>query len=180
MMKYGQLLDPQIKMHRQYFREMCKLLGIYVLYRPIIECDTKNKYTTYAEIDVNYKEPMLIGCIFDEHPTQKTLRKMGWSSELQDNSSFIHVDYDLPELQVGCLFIIPSALDNAVGRIFRVVSMETGMIYPASVTCEIVPEYINEFDTVFDYDGSDTCVLGEEELGPTSALTENELDLLGE
>lgn len=58
--------------------------------------------------------------------------------------------------------------------------METGMIYPASVTCEIVPEYINEFDTVFDYDESDTCILGEEELGPTSALTENELDLLGE
>lgn len=177
-MKYGQLLDPQIKMHRQYFREMCKLLGVYVLYRPILARDTDKKYTTYAEIDVDYDKPMLVGCIFDEHPTQKTLRKMGWSSELQENSSMIHVDYDLPNLQVGCLFIIPSALDNSEGRLFRVVTIETGMIYPASVTCELVPEFINNFDTVYEYESSDKPILGQEELGPTSALTERELDLI--
>ena len=31
--KYGTLLHPEIKIYRQYFREMVKLHGIYVLYR---------------------------------------------------------------------------------------------------------------------------------------------------
>ena len=31
--KYGLLLNSNIKLHRQYFREMCRLLGINVLYR---------------------------------------------------------------------------------------------------------------------------------------------------
>ena len=80
--KYGQLIHPEIKIHRQYFREMVKLLGIYVLYRAPKK---EKKYTTYAEIDVNYERPIKIGCIFDEHPSQQSLKKMGWMSELQDN-----------------------------------------------------------------------------------------------
>ena len=146
--KYGTLLTPDIRMHRQYFREMVKLLGIRVLYRAPIE--RKDKYTTYAEMDANYYPPILIGCIFDEHPTQRTLKKMGWVSELNENSSFIHVDYDLEGLQQGGLFIIPSGLDKGKGRLFRIVRMSVGIVYPASVTCEIVPEYIDNFETIAD------------------------------
>ena len=141
--KYGTLLTPDIRMHRQYFREMCKLIGIRVLYRaPKPGC----KYTTYAEIDANYYPPVLIGCIFDEHPSQRTLKRMGWVSELNESSSFIHVDYDLDLLQHGALFIVPSGIDDGKGRLFRVVKMATSMVYPASITCEIVPEYTNAFD----------------------------------
>ena len=43
--KYGQLLNQNIKLHRQYFREMCKLLGIYVIYRAP---RPDKSYTTYA------------------------------------------------------------------------------------------------------------------------------------
>lgn len=143
--KYGILLTPDIKQHRQYFREMCKLLGIRVLYRsPRPGC----KYTTYAEIDANYYPPILVGCIFDEHPSQQTFKKMGWVSELDENSSFIHVDYDLPNLQQGGMFIVPSGLDNGAGRLFRIVKMATSMVYPASITCELVPEYVNNFEDV--------------------------------
>ncbi len=143
--KYGQLLTPDIRIHRQYFREMCKLLGIRVLYRaPKID----KTYTTYREIDANYEDPLLIGCIFDEHPTQQTLKKIGWVSELNENSSFIHVDYDLPGLQQGALFIIPSGLDNGKGRLFRVVKMVNEIVYPSSITCEIVPEYTDDFESV--------------------------------
>lgn len=141
--KYGILLTPDIRQHRQYFREMCKLIGIRVLYR---SPKPGKKYTTYAEIDANYNPPLLVGCIFDEHPSQQTLRKMGWMSELDENSSFIHVDYDLPNLQQGSMFIVPSGLDDGNGRLFRVVKMATSMVYPASITCEIVPEYTNAFD----------------------------------
>ena len=58
----------------------------------------------------------------------------------------IHVPYDLKGLQQGSLFIIPDAFDPKTGRVFRVVQMSAGMIYPASITCEIVPEWANEFD----------------------------------
>ena len=140
--KYGLLLNNDIKLHRGYFDEMIRLLGIQVIYRAPLP---DKHYTTYAEIESNYAEPILVGCIFDEHPTQQTLKKMGWVAELQQNSSFIHVPYDLPDLQQGALFIVPSGIDNAKGRLFRVVSMSTSMVYPASITCEIVPEYENTY-----------------------------------
>ena len=66
---------------------------------------------------------------------------MGWVSELQENSSILHVPYDLPGLEVGALFTLPSGIDNTQGRNFRVVSMQVTMIYPASIACEIAPEY---------------------------------------
>lgn len=177
--RYGKLLHPEIKMHRQWFREMVKLLGIYVLYRAPKK---EKKYTTYAEIDVNYEPPIKIGCIFDEHPTQQTLKKMGWMSELQDNSSIIHVDYDLPHLQQGSIFIIPSGLDDGKARIFRVVKMTTSMIYPASIACEIVPEYIDSFTEYTDngYDTQDEVVLTDEVQGPTYIIDDYDLELLQE
>lgn len=160
--KYGLLLNNDIKLHRGYFDEMIRLLGIQVIYRAPLP---DKHYTTYAEIESNYAEPILVGCIFDEHPTQQTLKKMGWVAELQQNSSFIHVPYDLPDLQQGALFIVPSGIDNAKGRLFRVASMSTSMVYPASITCEIVPEYENTYvpETNDDYVHSTDNLLNEEQ-----------------
>ena len=69
-------------------------------------------------------------------------------AELQEGSSLIHVDYDLPDLQVGALFIVPSGLDGAQGRIFRVIRMWNDIIYPDSITCEIAPEYEDTADEI--------------------------------
>ena len=66
---------------------------------------------------------------------------MGWVAELQESSSIIHVPYDLPNLQVGAQFIVPCGIDHAKGRVFRVISMQNIMVYPASIACEIAPEY---------------------------------------
>lgn len=158
--KYGSLLTPDIKLHRQYFRELCKLLGIRVLYRAPYP---GKEYTIYSEIDSNYEAPILTGCIFEEHPTQQTLKKLGWVSELQEGASLIHVDYDLPNLQRGALFIVPSGLDNTKGRLFRVASLMTSIVYPASVVCEIVPEYENTFNEEdYNFDHSSFNLLNEE------------------
>nr|DAP55330.1 MAG TPA: hypothetical protein [Caudoviricetes sp.] len=159
--KYGKLLTPDIKLHRKYFDEMVKLLGIQVIYR----APRKDKHwTTYSEISSNYKEPLLIGCIFEEHPTQSTMKKRGWVSELQTDSSFIDIAYDTPDIQVGALFIVPSGLDDGKGRLFRCVTMQNSMIYPAAITCEIVPEYenTNTLDNK-DYQHSSFNLLNEEE-----------------
>ena len=159
--KYGTLLTSDIKLHRQWFKEMVKMYGINVIYRPVKE---GKHWTSYAELDTNFDKPMLEGCIFDEHPTQQTLKKMGWISELQDSSSMIHVRYDLPNLQAGCIFIVPSGLDNAKGRMFRVTKLTNGIVYPASITCEIVPEYENTFEeTLHDFKHNGFNLLAEEE-----------------
>ena len=141
-MKYGMLLNKDIKLHRQYFNEMCKLLGISVIYRSLQD---GAKWTNYGEVDANYNPPILLGCIFNDHPDQSTLKKIGWVSELQEGASIIHVPYDTPGLQVGCLFIVPSGLDDGKGRLFRCTKLTNIMVYPASIACEIVPEYENTF-----------------------------------
>ena len=51
--------------------------------------------------------------------------------------------YDLPDLQAGALFEVPSGLDDGKGRLFRVISLSNIMIYPASISCEIALEYEN-------------------------------------
>ena len=143
---YGILLNKDIKLHRFYFKQMVKLLGINCIYRAPLKGG--RNFDAHGDLDANYDKPILIGCIFQDHPDQKTLKKMGWVSELQENSSMIHVPYDTPNLQAGALFIVPSGIDNAEGRVFRVVRMQNTMIYPASITCEIAPEYIDDVEKV--------------------------------
>lgn len=158
---YGRLLDDSAKIHRAYFHEMCTLIGVRVIYRAPLPGKT---YTMYSEIESNYAKPVVTGCIFEEHPTQQTLRKIGWVSELQEGSSLIHVDYDLPGIQQGALFVVPSGIDNAQGRLFRVVQLSNGMIYPSSLICEIVPEYEDTVtaSTVEDYQHSSFNLLNSE------------------
>lgn len=102
-------------------------------------------YTTYAEIKANYYEPEEVGCIFNEHPDQKTMKRLGWNSELSTEPAIVSVPYDLNGLQKGSLFYVPSTFDNTPDRLFRVVEISAAMIYPASLTCKLVPEFYNTF-----------------------------------
>ena len=155
---YGILLTPEIKLHRQYFKEMTKLLGINCIYKAPLPGKTFDKH---GDLSAHYSPGKVVGVIFQEHPDQKTLKKMGWVAELQENSSIIHVPYDLEGLQVGALFIIPSGLDQAKGRVFRVISMQNIMVYPASIACEIAPEYEDVDEPVIhnDYSKNTTTLL---------------------
>ena len=72
----GLLLNEQnIKLSRQFFKEFLRLHGLNVTYRALIP--NSKDYNMYGELDTNYKEPILVRCIYDEHPTQKTMRKLG-------------------------------------------------------------------------------------------------------
>ena len=136
---YGFLLNKNnIQLHRSYFKEMTRLLGINCKYRAPLPNKEKD---IHGDLQTGYGPEMIIGCLFEEHPDQKSLRKAGWVAELQEGSSVIHVPYDLPGLQVDALFEVPSGLDDGKGRLFRVISMSNIMIYPASISCEIALEY---------------------------------------
>lgn len=159
--KFGILLTPDIKLQRKYFIEMCKLLGINVVYRSLRE---GKKWTNYGEINANYNQPILISCIFNEHPDQATLKKMGWVSELQENASIIHIPYDTDKIEVGCLFTIPTGLDDGKARLFRCTKITNIMVYPASIACEIVPEYINTYEeSLNDFKHNSFNLLNEED-----------------
>lgn len=159
--KYGKLLNSDIKLHRKYFDEMVKLLGIQVIYRAP---RPDKHWTTYSEVESNYQKPIVVGCLFEEHPTQSTMKKRGWVSELQENSSLIDVPYDTPDIQVGALFIVPSGLDDGKGRLFRCIKLTNSIVYPAAVTCEIVPEYENTYvESSRDFTHSSFNLLNEED-----------------
>ena len=160
--KYGALIhESDIKLHRTYFKEMCKLLGIKVLY---YAPRNSKGWTTYDEVETNFYEPQLITCIFNEHPNQWTMKKLGWDAEFQESASLISVPYDLEHIQVGAMFAIPTGVDNGKARLFRVSRMSNTMIYPASVTCELIPEYENTYSSAAkDYTRSSMNLLKDEE-----------------
>lgn len=68
------LREDDLKLHRKYFEEMVNLIGIKVVYRAP---KPDKHYTIYTEIESNYEKPKVVGCIFVEHPDQKTMKKMG-------------------------------------------------------------------------------------------------------
>lgn len=162
---YGMLITKDIKLHRQWFKEMVRLHGIICKYKAP---KNSKEFDEHGELDPNnsnYYPEEEVGVIFSEHPDQKTLKKMGWVAELGESSLLIHVPYDLPHLEVGALFIIPAGIDGAAPRTFRVISMQTIMIYPASVTCEIAPEYesTEEKSQLVDFTGQNFTVLMDNE-----------------
>ena len=122
---------------------MVKLIGINVIYRQPMENKT---WDGYGELEGSFYPPTVVGCIFTEHPNQKSLKKLGWVAELNESSSIIEVPYDLPGLQAGALFIVPSGLDNSKGRVFKVTHLENIAVYPATIIYEIVPVYEDAFD----------------------------------
>lgn len=140
----GVLLNSNnIKLRRFHFAQMCRLIGIKAIYRAPKE---DKQWDGWGELDASFYPPETIACVFTEHPNQKTLKKLGWVAELQENNSIIEVPYDLKHLQVGALFIIPSGLDDSKGRVFKVVGMESVAVYPASILCEISPVYEDAFE----------------------------------
>ena len=136
---YGTLIiENNIKLHRMWFKQCVALHGINCKYKAPLN---NKEYDNRGDLQTGYGPEIVVGCLFEEHPNQKSLKKAGWVAELQEGSSMIHVPYDLPDLQVGALFEVPSGLDRSKGRIFRVISMSNIMVYPASIACEIALEY---------------------------------------
>lgn len=141
---YGLLITKDIKLHRSWFKQMTALHGINCKYRAPLE---SKDLDVHGDLQTGYKPAILVGCLFEEHPDQKSLKRAGWVAELQEGASIIHVPYDLPGLQAGALFEIPSGLDNGESRTFRVISLSNIMVYPASISCEIALEYESNDET---------------------------------
>lgn len=160
----GLLLDREniAPLQRFYFDEMVRLKGMNVLYRKV-KANLKN-YTLHGELDARYEPAVVVGCIYNEFTDQKTMKKLGWNAERDESTPVIHVPYDLDGLQAGALFIIPSGLDHAQGRVFKVLDMSSIPIFPASIACKLGPVLENEFERsqVHDFTQTDFNLLNEE------------------
>lgn len=138
------LNEHNIKLQRQWFNEMCHLLGIRAKYR--FPTKSSKDRDINGELYAFYSEETPVFVIYEQNPPHKTMKKLGWVSELDEGLSIISVPYDLPNLQEGCLFKLPAAFDGAEGRLFKVIKMSGVHIYPASITCEVGPVYESDFD----------------------------------
>ena len=159
---YGSLLTPDIKLHRRWFKEMARQYGYTVVYKaPIV--DDKH-YNLMGEYETKFQPPIQVRCIVEEHPTARTTKKLGWNAEQLQDGIIIHVPYDLQDLQVGALFVVPSPFDNSKGRVFRVQELSSIMIYPASIACLLIPEYESTHDkSLDDYSKSNFNLIVEED-----------------
>ena len=130
------LVKSDALMHRRYFQEMLKLYGIDGMYFQVKE--ESKSYNEVGELSAEYLEPVPCQMIFDQVPKVSTLKKLGWTTELDQSQPLIHVDYDLEGLQVGACFNIADPLRPGRGRLFRVTKLSVGIIYPMCVTCQLV------------------------------------------
>lgn len=146
---------------------MCKLKGINVLYRA--PRDSSKQYDLHGElhenIDEQFYEPELVSCIFNEHTDQKSMKKLGWNAERDEQCPVIHVPVELKGLQAGALFIIPSGLDNTQGRVFKVLELSSIAVFPASIACKLGPVLESDFERsqLHDYQHTNFNLLNTEE-----------------
>lgn len=77
----------------------------------------------------------------------------------------IHVAYDVPGIQAGGIFTIPSGLDNAAPRKFKVLRLQNSAIYPSSISCELGPllDDRDELAPVRDFRASNFNLLADDE-----------------
>jgi hypothetical protein len=136
MAPYETLLGSDLEIFRDYFKEALQFYGIPARYYQIKPGETFNES---AELKAGYYDPKRIRVIFNQVPTVRTLKMLGWVTELDmDVQPIVDVMFDLPGLQVGCLISIKDPL-NKKGRLFKITKMSVGILYPASVTCQLVP-----------------------------------------
>ena len=137
----GLLINSDAARFRNYFVEMAKLIGITVLYQYPIDMD----YSTYGdENPLGFSEPTELDIIFEENPSIKTLKKLGWWVEHADRQpSTIQVPYDTPNLAKGCRVIIPDGL-NDKGRTFVITDIVANLQFADSWICKVAPVFHNK------------------------------------
>lgn len=155
------LIQNDVKIHRRYFNEALEAYGVDALYYQV---KPGKKFTSIGELSANYYAPTEGKVIFDQTPQLRTLKKLGWVSELDQTLPLLHVSFDLPGIETGCLFKIKDPLQFSGGRLFRITKMSVGIISPASITVQAVPIAGTEpSETVKPYDGVKSVFLNKPE-----------------
>lgn len=71
---YGFGFTKDIKLHRFWFKQMVKQYGVNCIYKAPLP---DKRFDGHGDLDADYYPGILVGCIFEEHPDQKTMKKVG-------------------------------------------------------------------------------------------------------
>lgn len=139
----GSLFRKDAELFRRFFKEQARLLGIHVQYHYPVEMD----FTVHGqERPIGYSDPIEMDIIFDQSPRMKTLRKLGWVSEdPADKPYIVQLPYDAPNLQKGCLIVIPSPRPLEPSREFKVTEITADQVLPDSWYCKVAPKVDHQF-----------------------------------
>lgn len=136
----GLLTQQDSSIYRGWFKEMCKLRGIPIIYRYVVEFDD----TIHGEVHPNkLSDPIHLDVIFEENPKIKTLRRIGWVSENADDKPYImYFPFDTPNLTMEARVEIPM-IDSIKNRprLFKITSMNQLIEFPDSIITTVVPVY---------------------------------------
>lgn len=134
----GELFKSDAEIYRKFFKEQARLLGVHVQYLYPIDLD----FDLHGQENPRgYSEPIEMDIIFDQSPKLKTLKKLGWVSESKDDKPYIvQLPYDSPNLQKGCLVVLPSPLPLSPSRVFKITDITVDQILPDSWYCKVAPK----------------------------------------
>lgn len=134
----GLLTTSDVQLFQDWFVEMCKLRGISVKYRYVI--DELETVTPHSEIKPQFSDLIDLDIIFQENPQVKTLKRLGWVSEDSSDKPYIAMlPIDTPYLQTKCRILIPPIGQAIPGRWFEITSIHSLLEYPACYTCQLAP-----------------------------------------
>ena len=155
------ILQNDLTIYRQWASEELDLYGVSAEY---YQLKPNHSWTVAGELAANYFDPRPIKLFFDQVPKISTLKKLGWVTELDQQASLVNILFTTPGIAVGCLFNIKDPLTPDSGRLFRVTKLQTGILYPSYVTCQIVPVLGTEpEETVDPYQGNKSIFLDKPE-----------------
>lgn len=156
------VLQNDLLIFRRHAEEVLDLYGIPARY---YQPKPGHHWTVAGEISANYFDPIPTRVLFDQVPTVSTLKKLGWVTELDTGASLIHVAYNTPGIAFGALYEVKDPLTPDTGRLFRVTKLSVGILYPAMVTCQIVPVVGEDpEETVQPYEGHKSIILDNDKL----------------
>lgn len=137
----GFLVDSGTKLYRNWFKEMCFLLGFEVEYQFVREY----KETDFAEFEVysKYSKPIKTNIVFERNPTVKTLKTLGWFSQDSDEKPYIaFLAFDIPHLTVGAKLIIPPFEElGSSNNEFIVEEITTNLQFPDCWVVKLAPSF---------------------------------------
>jgi len=150
----GLLTKNDATIYRRFFKEMARLRGQTVLYQYLI----KNYETIHGEvIPVKLSDPIAIDVIFNENPSIKTLKRLGWLSIDPDDKPYImQMPYDTPNLTVDAEVSIQPVDSIGKPTRFRITEIRTLLEFPDCYTCRVAPvpesdDPKNVYDTGYNY-----------------------------
>ena len=135
----GLLINDDSLLARRQFKEMARLIGTNCLYQYI----TETNLTIHSEDNSRLSTAMRIDILLDEHPTIHTMNRLGWISEINEETKPIiaTLPFDTPNLTVNARITLESVDGVQRPRVFKITKIVSDFEYPDTFTVALVPVF---------------------------------------